>query len=140
MYVTTLLFIRHEEKAEICAHTPPPPHPHTHPLPWSSSRAMWIRALFLMLLTRLWSLSWQALRLASVLAELPSSRSRSQYQAQPSTSHITTFSSARHRPMHSSAFPWQLQVGGFKDMSQGGGGGRSPRIRHSLLFFISLIF
>lgn len=69
---------------------------------------MWTRALFLVLFTRSLSLSWQALRLASVLADGPSSLSLSQYQAQPVRSHTTTPSRARHSPMHSSAFPWQL--------------------------------
>lgn len=77
--------------------------------PWSSSRAMWTSALFLVLFIRVWSLSWQAFKLASVLLDGPSSLSFSQYQAQPCSSHTTTPSSARHRPMHSSAFPWQLQ-------------------------------
>lgn len=76
--------------------------------PCSSSRAMWTRALFLVLLISVCSLSWHALRLASVLADRPSSRSFSQYQAQPCSNHTTTPSRARHSPMHSSAFPWQL--------------------------------
>lgn len=76
--------------------------------PCSSSRAMWTRALFLVLLISVCSLSWHALRLASVLADRPGSRSFSQYQAQPCSNHTTTPSRARHRPMHSSAFPWQL--------------------------------
>lgn len=77
--------------------------------PWSSSRAMWTRALFLVLFIKLWSLSRQALRLASVLPDGPSSLSFSQYQSQPCSSQSTTTSRARQRPMHSSAFPWQLK-------------------------------
>lgn len=76
---------------------------------WSSSRAMWTRALFLVLFIKVWSLSRQALRLASVLTDGPSSLSFSQYQSQPCSSQSTTTSRARQRPMHSSAFPWQLK-------------------------------
>lgn len=76
--------------------------------PCSSSRAMWTRALFLVLLISVCNLSWHALRLASVLADRPGSRSFSQYQALPCSNHTTTPSRARHSPMHSSAFPWQL--------------------------------
>lgn len=83
-------------------------HTHSTSTPCSSSRAMWTRALFLVLLIRVCSLSWHALRLASVLADKPSSLSFSQYQAQPCSNHTTTPRRARHSPMHSSAFPWQL--------------------------------
>lgn len=76
--------------------------------PCSSSRAIWTRALFLELFIRAWSLSWQAFRLVSMLADGPSSLNLSQYQSQPCRSHPTTPSRARQRPMHSSAFPWQL--------------------------------
>lgn len=56
----------------------------------------------------MWSLSRQALRLASVLTDGPSSLSFSQYHSQPCSNQSTATSKARQRPMHSSAFPWQL--------------------------------
>lgn len=62
-----------------------------------------------MLFIKAWSLSRQALRLASVLTDGPSSLSFSQYQSQPCSNQSTTTSKARQRPMHSSAFPWQLE-------------------------------